>query len=286
MSLELATGLIESVIEKAAKAACIADGDYKGSDGLIYCHKCNTPKQTRLEIPWSGETRTTFCMCECELAQEKRWEEKAEQTLRKNALLRLKTRGIQDKAVWGWTFANDDQTRPQDMDKARRYYKNWEALYADNTGLLLWGNVGAGKTYFAACIANALLDDGVSVLMTNFSKIINDLSGFKNDKNEYIAEFNKYKLLIIDDLGAERQSEFAQEIVYGVIDERYKSNQPLIVTTNMSLDEIKKPKDVNNARIYDRLLGMCVPIQFFGDSRRREEYQAKIDRAKAILGGG
>jgi DNA replication protein DnaC len=128
-------------------------------------------------------------------------------------------------------------------------------VYKDNTGLLLWGNIGTGKTFFAACIANALINNGVPVLMTNFAKIINALSGFNiEDKNKYIVDFNRYKLLVIDDLGAERQSDFAQEIVYNVIDSRYKNGQPIIITTNLTLDEIKKPANITYSRIYDRIL--------------------------------
>ena len=54
------------------------------------------------------------------------------------------------------------------MDKARAYVENWKEAYKNNTGLLLFGDVGTGKSFFAGCIANALLDRDVPVLMTNF----------------------------------------------------------------------------------------------------------------------
>ena len=104
-------------------------------------------------------------------------------------------------------------------------------------GLLLWGDVGTGKTFIAACIANALIEQGVAVLMTNFSKILNQLSAtFNEDRNKYIENMNGYSLLIIDDLGIERNSEFALEQVFNVIDSRYRSKKPLIVTTNLLID--------------------------------------------------
>ena len=162
-------------------------------------------------------------------------------------------------------------------------------MYRDNIGLLLWGNVGAGKTYFAACVANALIDLGNPVLMTSFVKIINAMSSFRVDRNEYIRDLNKYKLLVIDDLGAERQNDSAQEIVYTVIDERCKNRQPLIVTTNLTLDEIKNPRQVSSLsamvhkRIYDRILEMCVPIQLKADSRRKYIRQGKISEFESML---
>ncbi len=54
------------------------------------------------------------------------------------------------------------------MDKAHAYVENWKEAYKSNIGLLLFGDVGTGKSFFAGCIANALLDQDVPVLMTNF----------------------------------------------------------------------------------------------------------------------
>lgn len=57
--------------------------------------------------------------------------------------------------------------------------------------------------------------------MTNFSCILNNSTGMiSDDKNRFIDSFNKYNLLIIDDLGIERNSEFALEHVFNVIDSR------------------------------------------------------------------
>ena len=64
-------------------------------------------------------------------------------------------------------------------------------------------------------------------------------------------------LLIIDDFGMERGTEYGLEQVYNVIDSRYRSGKPLIVTTNLTLDSLQNPQDTAHARIYDRLLEMC-----------------------------
>ena len=105
---------------------------------------------------------------------------------------------------------------------------------------MFWGDVGTGKTFVAGCIANYLLQQRISVLITSLSKIINDLQGFSiQDKNDYLESLNRFKLLILDDLGAERQSDFALEQVFNVIDSRYKNGQPIIITTNLTLTEIK-----------------------------------------------
>ena len=169
------------------------------------------------------------------------------------------------------------------MKKARDYIEKWSDALSSNTGLVLWGDVGTGKTFFAACIANALVEQNVSVKMTNFSTILNDLFA-ESDKNKYLDRLNKHSLLIIDDLGIERGTEYALEQVYNVIDTRYKSGKPLIVTTNLTLDELKFPTDIPHKRIYDRVLGMCVPVMFNGMNFRKEEAAAKMEAAKKLFG--
>ena len=90
-------------------------------------------------------------------------------------------------------------------------------------------------------------------------------------------------LLIIDDFGMERGTEYGLEQVYNVIDSRYRSGKPLIVTTNLILDELQHPQDTPHARIYDRLLEMCAPILFTGTNFRRQTAQSKLDKLKTII---
>ena len=133
----------------------------------------------------------------------------------------LKSLCFEDGALYGWTFDKDNGANPV-MKVARDYIAKWSEVLQNNVGLLLWGDVGTGKTFFAACIANALIEQNVSVRMTNFSSILNDLFS-ESDKNKYLDRLNDHNLLIIDDLGIERGTEYALEQVYNIIDTRYKS---------------------------------------------------------------
>ena len=157
-------------------------------------------------------------------------------------------------------------------------------MRAKSIGLLLWGDVGTGKSFFAGCIANALLEQGIPVLMTNFSRILNSLSGmYSDEKNQFIDSLNRYSLLIIDDLGIERSTEFALEQVFNIIDSRYRSKLPLIVTTNMTLDELKHPQDLARSRIYDRVLERCVPLKINNQNIRQKNAAENIKKARRIL---
>ncbi len=198
------------------------------------------------------------------------------------SLFEKKTEGIQDKALSGWTFEKAEDTST--IQIAKQYVEHWPEVRENNLGLLLWGDVGTGKSFTAACIANALQATGVPVLMTNFSKILNKTGGlYSEERYKYIASFASYDLLIIDDLGIERNTEYAMEQVYAVIDERYKSGMPLIVTTNLTISEIREPEDTAHARIYSRVLEMCTPVQVRGIDRRDEIGRSKQELVRNLL---
>ena len=149
--------------------------------------------------------------------------------------------------------------------------------------MILWGEVGTGKSYLAGCIANALMEKEISVCMTNFALILNDLAASYKDRNEYIARLCSFPLLILDDFGMERGTEYGLEQVYNVIDSRYRSQKPLIVTTNLTLEELQNPEDTAHARIYDRLIEMCTPVCITGENFRKAKAQAKMERLKMLL---
>ena len=110
------------------------------------------------------------------------------------------------------------------------------------------------------------MEKEIPVHMTNFALILNDLAASFEGHNEYISRLCRYPLLILDDFGMERGTEYGLEQVFNVIDSRYRSGKPLIVTTNLTLDDLRNPEDTAHSRIYDRLLSMCVPVRFTSDN--------------------
>lgn len=253
---------------------------YLGEDGLLYCGKCHTPVQCR--ITFEGKERIMPCICKCQKEERERQEQRMKEEEQLLYVRRLKAAGIQERHLQDWTFASATDTPSIQM--AKRYTENWKKVKAENLGLLLWGDVGRGKSFLAACIANALLEKGVPVLMTNFSKILNQMGAMYSDERyRYIASFNRFSLLIIDDLGIERNTEYALEQVYAVIDERYKTGLPLIITTNLTISQLRNPEDVAHARIYSRVLEMCTPVHVPGHDRRTTIGKSKQELVKEVL---
>ena len=160
------------------------DEYFNETDHLIYCSKCNTPRQCRHELQGKVLIPSIRCKCQQKIFEQEEAQRKLHE--KQMEIEHLKTSGLQDKALYDYTFARDNGINPE-IKLAHNYVSNWEEMKANASGLLIWGDVGTGKSFFAGCIANALLEKGVPVLMTNFSRILNTLTGMHfEDRNQFI----------------------------------------------------------------------------------------------------
>lgn len=252
--------------------------EYMGEDGLLRCGLCHTPVQTR--VSFLGIEKTVRCICQCIIARQEIEKET------KKAIAREYRRKLCFEKPWmfNFTFENDSRDDARLSDAMIEYTEQFEDFRKQGKGLLLSGNVGTGKSYLAACIANRLIDKGYHCRMTNFSTLINKIQSSFEGRQEAIDELDHFDLLILDDLGAERKTEYMDEQVFSIIDARYRTGLPFIITTNISLEDIKKPEDLTQARIYDRILERCHPIKVEGASKRRQSVLASYDETKKRLG--
>ena len=261
--------------------------DYTGEDGLLYCGKCRKPKEAYFAPDKAAIFGRDRHPAECDCQRTAREEREAAEKRRRHldTVEELKRRGFTDPTMRDWTFENDNGRNPQ-TGLARRYVEHWEDMRTDNIGCLFWGGVGTGKSYLAGCIANALMEKEIPVRMTNFALILNDLAASFEGRNEYISRLCRYPLLILDDFGMERGTEYGLEQVFNVIDSRYRSKKPLIVTTNLTLYELKHSKDLARARIYDRVLERCVPLKINNQNIRELNAAANMQEVRKILNSG
>lgn len=278
MSFEQIVADVEKATSERVKAE---QGDYI-LDGLLHCGKCNTPKQCRVNI--LGEIRTPYCLCKCETEKRDRADEEFKQAQREERTKQRRKIGFPDSDMQNWTFANDDMQNPRITQAMQKYVESFPEMRKQGQGLLLYGKVGTGKTYAAASVANALIDRGYSVLVTNFARIANTVGGMYEGKQEYYDSLNRFSLLVLDDLGAERKTEYMQEIVYNVIDSRYRAGLPMIITTNLTAEELKNPQDITNKRIYDRVIERCLPVEVAGKNRRHQKTTEKFAGLTELLG--
>lgn len=244
---------------------------YIGENGLEHCSACKEPIEEffpeHVQAVFGMKTHPRFCACrraEYEREERERKEREHQQEVEKNTAICFPERAMRE-----WNFTNDDGSNPH-MRYAKQYVEHWDEFKRKGMGMLLWGDVGTGKSYMAACIANALLEQEKRVLMTNFTTISNGVFA-AIDKNDYIESVCAYDLLILDDLCSERNSGFVVENVFSVLDRRVCSGKPMIITTNLTVKEMRETHNLDYKRIYDRVLGSCQPICIKGESHRREK---------------
>lgn len=273
---------IGEIMNKSKTATKITDEDYIGDDGLLYCHKCNTPKQCRINM--LGKEMTPYCLCKCEKERRDKEYEERKQQERKRRIQDMRRVGFPDSDMQSWNFDNDDMANEKITGIMKNYVEHFPEMLDRGKGLLLYGTVGTGKTFAAACVANALIDKGYPCLMTNFARLTNTITGMHEGKQQYIDSLNKFDLIVIDDLASERDTEYMGEIVQNIIDSRYRAKKPLIVTTNLTAQELKSPVDMRKQRIYSRLFDMCLPIEVVGKDRRKERLKDDFAELKDILG--
>jgi len=259
-------------------------GDYIDTDGFLMCGKCHTRKQKDMPMPaeffGTDNIRRVGILCKCgieRLETERREEE------RRAFLDYLRRDGITDVAYLKSTFAKDDGRDAIAAGACRRYVDQWEQMRHDNIGILFYGGIGTGKSFLACCIANALLERMVSACVTSFPRILNAMQA-ADDRQAMLNKLQRYALLVIDDLGAERETSYSTEQIFNVIDARSRSGKPLIVTTNFSIADMEGAQDMAYRRIYDRVLEMCpVRIKLTGGSRRASNAAARQETAGKIL---
>ena len=195
-----------------------------------------------------------------------------EEEAKKNDMMNLKaySNKFKNVSIVDEKFRNSLFEKAQMNDKHMIIAKNYCDNFLKNKvkkGLLFSGTVGVGKTYAASCIANFLMQKNKKVLVMNLAlylmTIKKDWGKFENDYLKYVEDA---ELVIIDDFGIENITSFVNEKLFLIIDTRYRSLKPLIITSNLTLEEIY---ETFGARVGDRISEMCIEIVCVGESKRK-----------------
>lgn len=157
-------------------------------------------------------------------------------------------------------------------------------LQAGYRGAYFYGEVGTGKTFLAAIIAQEFLNAGKSVLFEKVADLLTEFyaiyRGQGGDEDNLLDELYNVDLLVLDDFGIEKPTQFVGATLCKILDARYnREDVTTLITSNYTLEQIKRrlnnPSDLqqgdlclNGSRIYDRCREICKPILFKGESRR------------------
>lgn len=220
-----------------------------------------------------------------ELARIQKQQEEAE-AARKEAM-RQKVQRLFDMSQLGRRFRNRTfenwVVTPQNkkaLESAKKYAAEFDQMKTDGIGILLSGSMGTGKTHLGAAIANALINEGTPVIMNTMIGLLNKIKNaydgeIRETEGQLINLYSTVDLLIIDDLGKERPSEWALEKLYTIINARYENLLPVVITTNYSVDKLVSRLTIKDnyetaEAIVSRLGEMCV-----GEEMNFEDWRLK-----------
>lgn len=269
-------------IKAAAEANASHDKtDFRDDEGLLRCGLCGDRKELRV---WNWFTKSNDVVrrkCKCQKEREAADQDTEDERSRRNLIRQLRMDAFTDKSYWKMTFEADDSKSLDVSIKARRYAERFEQIQEKGLGLLFCGSTGTGKTFYAAAIVNALVDRNIPCLMRTVTDI--DMWMQEEGRKACMEKLAAIPLLVIDDMAAERQTEYTQEIVTRIIDERSNRLNPMIVTTNVNINS-SEHADQTQSRIYSRLRKLTVPILVPGPDRRMQEGRSAFEEMRKLLG--
>ena len=230
------------------------------------CKRCGNqaaPKFIAL-LGWRQQDHCDSCGAIIAEEREKREMERAEKMTIETYLARS---GLMRGLLARMTFENFN---PQLAGKAHEIAKEYAENFGRETtnGLMLYGKAGSGKTHLAVSIARHIIEK--KQIQVRFARIVDLLSEIRKtfddneqyrteNESELIQRYTSTPLLIIDDLGAEKTTDWVRQILYQIIDERWIEQKPIIVTSNLNLEELEARFE---ERIASRVAGMCRLVEF------------------------
>ena len=183
---------------------------------------------------------------------------------------RLKEQSNLGERFMNRTFGNFEVRRDPTAYQQCLAYSERESLFRDKrNGLLIFGGIGSGKTHLAAAIANQMIDRGIPSLFATFSTHLEHIrEEFDHTgQKKYLSMMKNTPILVVDDLGKEKKTEWSQQILFDVVNYRYEHLLPIIITSNFSADGMA---NYVGGAIWSRLFEMCGAVETKGkDFRQR-----------------
>jgi len=171
-------------------------------------------------------------------------------------------------------MARDLQTKIA-VNEVRAYVDDLDARLREGRGLWLFGDTGTGKTTLAMLISKAALEAGRTVAIYSLPKLLARIRRTYDSEpggDSYLSFFERLTsvdLLHIDDLGAEKRSDWVLEQLYALVNERYEAERSILITTNLPHPELEEQI---GSRTVSRLTQMCDEVEVRGDDRRYGKY--------------
>jgi DNA replication protein DnaC len=148
-------------------------------------------------------------------------------------------------------------------------------------GLLFTGRSGRGKTHLAVAILKGLLKKGISCIFVDFHELLAEIRNSYDELSQtselqILRPILNVEVLLLDDIGSQRMTEWMQDTVFHIINLRYAQKKPLIITTNLTMEPLKGSpqaslEDRLGYRVISRLYEMCTVIDVDSETDYRKD---------------
>jgi DNA replication protein DnaC len=249
----LKEGVIVKFKEKAGKVPA-----------STHCKRCKKPAEPKL-VPIIGWKEQEYCR-EClkivlaereKEAQRKLKEEKISRLIRESGI-----RGIMYNMTFG---AFETRYRGVAYNIAKKYSEEFDL--STKHGLMFYGHAGSGKTHLSVAITKQIIEEKqiqvkfvrIVDLLLEIRKTFDENESWKaENESELLRKYTFTPLLILDDIGSEKTTDWVRQVLYQIIDERWIEQKPIIVTSNLTLDELEGRL---GERIASRIAGITQLIE-------------------------
>lgn len=293
------TEVMRKAMKESADKATFVDGDYYKPyffDELdlkvIICGVCGKPKECYSYIPTEmfegqppkdkrrypfGEPVKVACLCDCDVDKRRKADQERER-VKVSIERKIDCWGYEDEngefhrntAMESISFERKDtELTNKHIEVCKRYISTISKRIDEGKGLCLCGKSGAGKTYAAICLANAVMD---RMFKCQFKEQwqITKLSQFDNNDKLEMKKLESCTFLIIDDFNPDKLNDYGREILFNLFDARIKRGLPTIFTSNATKNSIRNPVKSIDKRITDRIIQNCHIVEDSTHNYRRD----------------
>ena len=235
------------------------------------CEFCGTEKKYGKITMFGRTIYIAVLQCDCQEKQKLKLEKIQKAKEREENIYRFKRYSNLSKKEFTFENWQHNQYTQLAEDCYQSYMKFLKEYHLGSQGMIVFGKAGCGKTHLSIALATELANCGIKVIFKNvpalFEEIFDTFNNSEVKTSDIINPIIQSDVVILDDLGAEKPSDFVRSKLYYIINALYNSNATVIVTSN--LENVSDLKDIIGFRAYDRLLEMCDLVHNKGKSYRR-----------------
>lgn len=153
------------------------------------------------------------------------------------------------------SYIAESEKQKRILGYCRDYADGFSDIAKIGRSIMFLGSPGTGKTHLSVGVALEIMRNGKSAVFTTASRLLRSIKDTYSKRSEItesqaIAVFTGCDLLIVDEVGVQRGSDYEKDMLFDVINERYENTRPIIILSNLAIADVR---EYLGDRVYDRM---------------------------------